>query len=227
MSPAELAPLVTWRVVRVPDPRGGERRSYGTAVVVDGHRISEALVRRALLFTCSHVCSARGEGELPRPLAPHEAAVDFDDGERCAGPRPVRRVVWESHRDELDAALFEVDELPAWSRDAAAELMARPVRTAELDERVVMRGYLMNQPRQLARLAVPVVAVQPPYLHYDLETGRGLSGAPLFSAEEGELLGLHRGDSKVLPKELALASRHGVGFAEILRAARRALATAN
>jgi hypothetical protein len=51
------------------------------------------------------------------------------------------------------------------------------------------------------------VASRAPYLYYDVETGRGLSGAPIFSG--GELLGIHRGDSKVLPPERALASRHG------------------
>lgn len=225
-DPDRLARLCTWRIVRQPDSKGAEARSFGSAVVVHGGWLSAALTGRSLVFTCAHVCSAgRAANERPRSLAPEEAAVDFCDGERSAGPLMVRRVVWESPREELDAALLEVDELPAWSREAAAEMSNHPARRASSGERIAMRGYLMNQSAQLARTDVQTIAVRSPYLYYDVETGRGLSGAPIFSSG-GELIGLHRGESKVLPAALALASRHGVGIEEILRAARQAVSPA-
>ncbi len=225
VTPAELARLTAWRVVRISDAGGDALASFGSAVVVDGARFSAALAGRSLVLTCSHVCSANQDAGPPRPLSPQRAGIDYDDGERRAGPLAVRRVVWESPRHLQDAALLEVDELPAWSRAAATELMAEPVGTARLDVRITLRGYLMNQPQQLARGAVPVVAEQSPYLFYDVETGRGLSGAPLFDEVTGALLGLHRGDRRGLPVTPALASRHGVGLAYILSAARPALAS--
>jgi Trypsin-like peptidase domain len=229
-APEALARLCCWRIVRRPDRADQAPRSFGSAVVIPGGWFAAELAGRSLVLTCAHVCaagagrSAHAGAERPLALTPDEAAIDFDDGERSAGPLRVRRVVWESPRDELDAALLEVDELPAWSRDAAAKLSIHPARQASPDERITLRGYLMNQRAQRARADVRVVAVQSPYLHYDVETGRGLSGAPLFGSS-GELLGLHRGESKVLPPELALASRHGVATAEILRAARQVLST--
>lgn len=224
-----LARLCVWRVVRLPDVTGEAPRSFGSAVVVAGGWFSAALSGRSLVLTCAHVCSARAPIERPQPLAPQRAAIDFCYGERSAGPLAVRAVVWESPREELDAALLEVDELPAWSRDAAAELSMRPAREVRPGERITLRGYLKNQREQLARTELRVAAARSPYLYYDAETGRGLSGAPIFSSDGGfgsdggELIGLHRGDSKVLPPELALAPRHGVGIAEILREARPAL----
>lgn len=212
----------TWRVVRWPDSSGQPLWSFGSAVVVQGGWFSEALAGRSLVVTCAHVCSAGGHAERPRPLLPAAAAIDFCEGARSAGPRAVRRVVWQSPRDELDAVLLEVDELPPWSL-AAAALMARPERAAALDESIVLRGYPMNQRAQLAREPGTVAAVQPPYLYYDVETGRGLSGAPIFAKGSGELLGLHRGDSRVLAPERALAPRHGIGFAQLLREARQAV----
>lgn len=229
MNAAELVRRVTWRVVRLPDKAGGALASFGSAVVVRGGWFAAALEGRSLVLTCTHVCSGSGEPGPPRPLAPERAGIDFDDGEQRSGALAVRGVIWESPRDELDAALLDVEELPAWSREAATALSTlsvremRVARQEELAAWISLRGYLMNQPAQLARPAVPVAAVRSPYLYYDVETGRGLSGAPLFD-DAGALVGLHRGDSRVLPAELALAPRHGVEIAEILDAARLALA---
>lgn len=172
----------------------------GTGFLVSGENIGLA-ADVALLVTCAHVLSTKGEGDS---IATNEAVVTFDWSN--SAKYNVKKVVFESPRDEqyrLDATiavlegdgdLGKIGKLAVGSGDA--------VRTAARTMKIA-GGYTIGHPlgHELSVTLGPARFTgeftdyhshrDARFLHYTTETMNGNSGGPIFD-KDWKVVALHQ-----------------------------------
>jgi hypothetical protein len=182
-----------WRVVRAVD-----RKPYGSAAVVNGAWFAPHLAGRSLVLTCAHVCSnetpSPGEPEI---LPPSEAALDWisdeevwegSDGQpgllRVKGKDPV----WVSPVKGLDASLLEVEALPPRAHQPETE----PTVEVTPGDGIYIWSYPGGGTLCSSIQDNAILSTANPYFCYETFAEGGSSGAPVFSEQTHELIGLHR-----------------------------------
>jgi V8-like Glu-specific endopeptidase len=171
------------------------KQGAGTGFLVNGREISLHLPDGPLLLTNAHVvCDDPAVGA---PLRARGAVAFF---ERLRKRYRVKKVLWYSPRDELDASLLQLEDYPkgfAKFFPMAAELPPLKEGGERKWPRVHVIGYPGGDAIAFSQQDNLPLDHEAPRVHYRAPTRKGSSGSPVFNSD-WELLALHHyGDEKV------------------------------
>jgi V8-like Glu-specific endopeptidase len=162
----------------------------GTGFLVDGPGLHPDLPP-AVLITNAHV--------VPNGVSPDDAILAFRglDDSAEQGTR-IRRVIWSSPADTLDATIIEPEQLPAGV--VPCPLARRmPSLTADPRERVYVIGHPQGRPDvQLSILDNHLLDYDDTKVHYRAPTEPGSSGSPVFD-RRWAVIALHHSGAWDMP----------------------------
>jgi len=183
-------------VARIQDEVGD---GVGTGFLVEGAGLHPNLPA-VVLLTNAHV--------IPKAIQPEDVFLAFRGLEDYAEPGVrVRRVLWSSPPNELDATIVEPEQLPA---GVLACPLARnlPLLDADPRERVYVIGHPLGRPDlQLSILDNHLLDYDAILLHYRAPTEPGSSGSPVFN-KRWAVIALHHSGDNEMPR------LHGTGVYE-------------
>jgi V8-like Glu-specific endopeptidase len=183
------AALSSCRAVARIETRLGD--GVGTGFLLDGRAIAAGLPDRILL-TNAHV--------IPDTVQPIDGCyVTFrgNDGATSREVYPIRRTVWSSPVQELDATVVELRGGP----DASIEPL--PLRRAALSGAAGRRAYVIGYPNGVQDVCFSlhdtrVLDLDDRVAHYRSPTEDGSSGSPVFDDEWRVFALHHRGGHNLL-----------------------------
>jgi Trypsin-like peptidase domain len=183
-------------VARIQDEVGD---GVGTGFLVEGAGLHPNLPA-VVLVTNAHV--------VPKAIQPEDAFLAFRGLEDFSEPGVrVRRVLWSSPANELDATIVEPEQLPA---GVLACPLARnlPLLDADPRERVYVIGHPLGRPDlQLSILDNHLLDYDGTMVHYRAPTEPGSSGSPVFN-KRWAVIALHHSGDNDMPR------LHGTGVYE-------------
>jgi V8-like Glu-specific endopeptidase len=195
-------------------------QGFGTGFLVRGGDLHHGLEGQVLLLTNAHVISDDPGVQKGNPpaRAPERARVRFEareaDGRQiiCA----VKRLVWTSPPDQLDATLLEL-EPPQTCEPPYPLAVGLPTPH---EDRVYVIGHPRGGGLSLSLQDNRVIDARAPKLHYRAPTEAGSSGSPVFN-QDWELVALHHAGAAEMPNLSgtgATAANEGIWIAAIVEA---------
>ncbi|HVO83100.1 MAG TPA: trypsin-like peptidase domain-containing protein [Syntrophobacteria bacterium] len=169
-------------------------RGFGTGFLIRGKDLHPSLGEGFLLLTNAHVISRSVSGAL----RPEEAWISFKalaDGSTARNQ--VRRLIWESPPDNLDATLIELST-PVVGVEPYPLARNRPLRDGSA--RVYVIGHPEGGTLAFSINDNRVLDYDEHYLHYRAPTAPGSSGSPVFSSKGWQLLALHHAGGTDVPR---------------------------
>jgi V8-like Glu-specific endopeptidase len=175
-------------VARIQDEVGD---GVGTGFLVEGAGLHPGLPP-VVLITNAHV--------IPKAIQAEDAFLAFRGLEDFTDPGVrIRRVLWSSPSDELDATIVEPEQLPT---GVLACPLARnlPPLKADPIERVYVIGHPLGRPDlQLSILDNHLLDYDATLVHYRAPTEPGSSGSPVFN-KRWAAIALHHAGDKEMPR---------------------------
>lgn len=183
-------------VARIQDEVGD---GVGTGFLVVGTDLHPGLPP-VVLITNAHV--------IPKAIQPDEAFLAFRGLEDFTEPGVrVRRVLWSSPPNELDATIVEPEQLPAGVLSCPLARNLPPL-DADPRERVHVIGHPLGRPDlQLSILDNHLLDYDDTVVHYRSPTEPGSSGSPVMD-KRWAVIALHHSGDNEMPR------LHGTGVYE-------------
>lgn len=145
-----------------------------------------------VLLTNAHVIAnppAKGGGVGVPPLLPWEAQIHFLGGPNGGSMLGVRRVVWSSPVDQLDASFLELEGvLP---NSVPIPLCPAPMKMTTPAPRMYVIGCPGGRDLEISLHDNRLVAFNETRLHYRSPTEGGSSGSPVFEPNGWRAVALH------------------------------------
>lgn len=155
-------------------------RSVGSGFFIDGSTFGPKFADVPMFLTTQHLCD--------QPDSWTSAIVTFDGlmDDPEADPRGrLRRLIWSSGHENLDAALLVLDKYPA----VIDELVVAP-SSPKVNDPVYIFGYPGGGQMTFSRLDNLVLGETDNELHYGAPTEPGSSGSPVFN-DHWEAVAMH------------------------------------
>jgi V8-like Glu-specific endopeptidase len=173
-------------VARIEDEVGD---GVGTGFLVEGAGLHPSLPP-VVLITNAHV--------VPKAIQAEDAFLAFRGLEDFTEPGVrVRRVLWSSPSDELDATIVEPEQLPAGVLPCPLARSLPPLN-ADPRERVYVIGHPLGRPDlQLSILDNHLLDYDGTMVHYRAPTEPGSSGSPVMNKRWAVIALHHSGDNEM------------------------------
>ena len=162
---------------------------FGTGFLIRGGDLVPALGDTFLILTNAHVVSDDPAVQAKHgSLRPEDAKVVFEANE-AAGHQEftVKKVLWTSPPDQLDATLFEID--PPLSNNKMYAVAKRPP-LADGVQKVYVIGHPKGGGLSISLNDNLFLDYDERLLHYRAPTEGGSPGSPVFN-QQWDLIGLH------------------------------------
>lgn len=199
----------------------------GTGFLVRGAEICDSLDDALLLLTNNHVVSEDPYVTNPPALEPQDATVVFGPEQEYG----VKKVLWSSPPNRLDAALLVLDgDLSDFEPVPIAKRLPLPDR----EQRVYIIGHPKGGPLSFSIHDNALIDHEGPTkgrperhdvvrLHYRAPTEGGSSGSPVFNAK-WDVIGLHHAGGTDMPKLNGQVGTHPANEGLWLQSIRAAIA---
>ena len=206
----------TQAVVKILDKLG---EGFGTGFLIRGGDLVPAFGDTFVVLTNAHVMSDDSAVQAKYgSLAPEDAKAVFEAND-AAGQRQfaVKKLLWTSPPDKLDATLFEIDP-PLTSDKPYAVAKRLPVVDG------VQKVYVIGHPKG-GGLSISLndnlfLDCDDCLLHYRAPTEGGSSGSPVFN-QQWDLIGLHHAGSTAMHRlrgqEGTYAANEGIWIQRIIK----------
>jgi tetratricopeptide (TPR) repeat protein len=202
-------------VARV-EREGETDRGIGTGFLVRGKDLKGSLGERFMLLTNAHVVSddANVKGALHSPDA-RISFKAFDEKRRYQ----VRKILWTSTPERLDATLLDLDDTPS---DVEAYPVARERPLLGASARVYIMGHPKGGGLSISLNDNRLLDYQDYLLHYRTPTEGGSSGSPVFN-DVWQLIGIHHAGGFDMPRLNGKPGRYAANEGIWIQSIREAL----
>jgi len=206
----------TQAVVKILDKLGD---GFGTGFLIRGGDLVPAFGDTFVVLTNAHVMSDDPAVQAKYgSLAPEDAKVAFEAND-AAGQRPfaVKKLLWSSPPDKLDATLFEIDPPLTSDKPYAVAKRLPPVDG-------VQKVYVIGHPKG-GGLSISLndnlfLDCDDCVIHYRAPTEGGSSGSPVFN-QQWDLIGLHHAGGTAMRRlrgqEGTYAANEGIWIQRIIQ----------
>lgn len=183
-------------VCRVENKRN---EGIGTGFVFHGKLLSPALPDEMVMITNAHVLSAFGEGDSITVDQAHAAFYANKDEKGRPHTSAVRKILWSSPPDQLDATLVTLETPPKLNSPLT---FARDLPRANSKDKVYVIGHPRGGGLMFSLNDNELIDHADPTdcrVHYRTATEPGSSGSPVFN-DEWELIALHHAGAADMEK---------------------------
>ena len=206
----------TQAVVKILDKLGD---GFGTGFLIRGGDLVPAFGDTFVVLTNAHVMSDDPAVQAKYgSLAPEDAKVAFEAND-AAGQRrfTVKKLLWSSPPDKLDATLFELDPPLTSDKPYAVAKRLPPVDG-------VQKVYVIGHPKG-GGLSISLndnlfLDCDDCLIHYRAPTEGGSSGSPVFN-QQWDLIGLHHAGGTAMRRlrgqEGTYAANEGIWIQRIIK----------
>jgi S1-C subfamily serine protease len=206
----------TQAVVKILDKLGD---GFGTGFLIRGGDLVPAFGDTFVVLTNAHVMSDDPAVQAKYgSLAPEDAKVAFEAND-AAGQRrfAVKKLLWSSPPDKLDATLFEIDPPLTSDKPYAVAKRLPPVDG-------VQKVYVIGHPKG-GGLSISLndnlfLDCDDCLIHYRAPTEGGSSGSPVFN-QQWDLIGLHHAGGTAMRRlrgqEGTYAANEGIWIQRIIK----------